>query len=293
MYFTKKSVGLGIAKVLVVITLSAVAFVARAQNAFAQPVTQVSPELINKAREITVRILLQDNPYVPNITYEGSGVLVRGKDGLYVLTAQHIFNEDFRTDVDTIVYVEVSGQVSEFEERRFKAAIRQRSPKKLELDSMLLEMPSGLALKSLEITKVVTPATGEKVLVNGFPDNTGKFKYESLKVLPPGDIKSKIGTSEPQKFLFYKTINTSGEIDLNGVSGGPVLNLAGNLVGIQWKFDKTQKEGKAVRFSELQQIFAAQLTIANTKKASQPSSTPQRNPSAVDRTKYPPVQGLW
>lgn len=265
----------------------------KGQSAFGQNITpQVScqgssNQLINQAQEVTVQLKSTENDFSPPI-YVGSGVLVKGKSGVYVVTSKHLSND--ASGFSSSDYIEILCQ--DFAQDFIHFDPVATSDKNS--DVALLRPKIQRDWKTAEIA-LEPAAIGETILVSGFPleqKTNGKFKSIYTRVLNSNNVKSQaLKNTDSQQFLYYKPIEENKTIDINGLSGGSILNSSGKLIGIQADFDKNQKEGKAISSSVLQQLFANQLGMNDT--STQTASSQDNVRPETDGSKLPSVRAFW
>ena len=171
------------------------------------------------AKQVTVRVLTK--------SAHGSGVIVAHQDQTYtVLTCQHVAAESKQGDYQILV---VDG-------KSYPARIKplQNSQK---LDLVLLEFDSQAEYKVVELSKSTTLISGTQVYAAGFPNYylVGKDNMEETRKLGRKVFKFTMGTiglilQSPALPDGY-SLGYTNEVEL-GMSGGPVLNNQGELVGI-------------------------------------------------------------
>lgn len=293
MLFPKNFLFVGFANCLAISTLSTTLCFCEsqkvfAQNTFTQSLCQGSSELINQAREVTVQIKSSDGDYSTPKRI-GSGVLVNGKDGIYVITVDHISNDSTGFDSQND---RINIPCQDFAQDNIRFKVVKTSPEK-EFDAALLKPEIQRNWKAAEIATNLNQ--GETILASGFPlapKQNEEFKSVYFRVLDFNTVQSsRLKNVNQQQFLYYKYDGKDETPDMNGLSGGSILNLAGKLVGIQTEFDPDRKEGKATPLNILQKFFAPQLE--NTSVLTNTPQTSQRASRETDGSKLPPVRGLW
>ncbi len=191
--------------------LSGTAIVSTIVITMPQIVVALLPSDVNKiAEQITVLIDGQ-NP--------GSGVIIaKAGNTYYVLTAEHVV----RTE-DEYKVVTPDG---------LRYPLKYSTVKKLpKVDLAVLQFTSD---KNYSIAKIadsdqVTP--GVKVYINGFP-NPGSAIIQRIPQFTDGSISAHPKTPQPDGYALIYT-----NLTRVGMSGGPVLDGNGNLVGIHGRAD--------------------------------------------------------
>ena len=171
------------------------------------------------ANRVTVRVLTE--------SAYGSGVIVAHQGQTYtVLTCQHVVVESKTGNYQILV---ANG-------KSYPARIKplQNSQK---LDLALLEFESQVEYKVVELGRLTTLVSGSQVYAAGFPNYylVGKDNMEETRKLGRKVFKFTMGTiglilQSPALPDGY-SLGYTNEVEL-GMSGGPVLNNQGELVGI-------------------------------------------------------------
>ena len=196
--------------------------------------TPVNPFALNRlAKQTVVEIvskgyLTGGNKYIP----KGSGVIIGRKNSVYyVLTADHI--SDIDDGLSVFIRSEKPGKLGEVLPLKF---IR-RYPRE---DLAVVAFPSFTNYKVAEVGEASQLKNDSQVYVIGWPgnDNRQGFQFTSAQVTSPqvGDNLTYQPT-EPSESLY------------KGMSGGAVLNEAGQLVGIHVGLTKVGRDGKGVLIS--------------------------------------------
>lgn len=174
----------------------------------AQPVTsQLSPEQLQKlARSITVKILSGDSG--------GSGILIKKEGQVYtVLTNQHVLASGKPTRIQT--------PDGKFHPATLVAGVNFKGK-----DLALLQFRASADYAVAFLTNLATVAVNEQIFAAGFPfdadsSQPGGFTLATGQVLLVPERAFKEG---------YQ-IGYSNDIE-KGMSGGPILNREGQVIGI-------------------------------------------------------------
>ncbi|WP_009631660.1 S1 family peptidase [Synechocystis sp. PCC 7509] len=178
----------------------------------------VADSVTEIARQVTVRIVT--NPGV------GAGVIIARHGQTYtVLTCDHVV-ADSKDD---------NYQVLTVDGNRHKA-LRRQSIKFGNVDLALVEFRSNLAYQVATIGDSKTLKVGETVYASGFPnwhwinkltiENTRTWGFLAFRVTT-GNVELLLNKSLPRGYRLGYT----NDIE-NGMSGGPVLNSKGQVIGI-------------------------------------------------------------
>lgn len=169
----------------------------------------LSPESIAEiAKGITVRI---------EGATQGSGVLVKREGNRHtVLTAWHVVSgQKHGEEID--IYTSDGKQHS----------VTQGSIKRLgEVDLAILEFSSPYGYLTAETSSTASVASGSEVFVSGYPLVTSALPDRVLRFISGILVAEPTGSALNGHELLYSSPT------LPGMSGGPVLNSAGKVVGI-------------------------------------------------------------
>ena len=187
------------------------------------------------AENITIEIVTPSYLSQGGITPLGSGVIIgRNRDTYYVLTARHLFD---------------------YQDYGYRIIIRSKRPgEDLEvvfLDILYFYPDADLAVvafasrRQYTVAKIGEPSELKKnsqVYIGGWPgvDNRDGFQFTPAKVTNP---RAKDGDS-----LAYEPTE-AGEDVYPGMSGGPVLNEEGHLMGIHVGLMELDGDGKGLLVS--------------------------------------------
>jgi hypothetical protein len=168
----------------------------------------------------------------PYIT-KGSGVIIGRKDSVYyVLTANHLSNID-----DGLLVFTRSEKPGEAGEVALPLKFIKRYPRE---DLAVVEFSSFIDYKVAKVGEASQLDDDNQVYVAGWPgaENREGFQFTPAKVTNP-----QVGDN-----LTYQPTEP-GEDVYKGMSGGAVLNEAGQLVGIHVGLTKIDGDGKGVLIS--------------------------------------------
>jgi hypothetical protein len=187
------------------------------------------------AENITIEIVTPSYLSQGGITPLGSGVIIgRNRDTYYVLTARHLFD---------------------YQDYGYRIIIRSKRPGEdlevVHLDILYFYPDADLAVvafasrRQYTVAKIGEPSELKKnsqVYIGGWPgvDNRDGFQFTPAKVTNP---RAKDGDS-----LAYEPTE-AGEDVYPGMSGGPVLNEEGHLMGIHVGLMELDGDGKGVLVS--------------------------------------------
>ena len=247
---------------------------ARQDNTPLRPVTlTLHPVTLNRlAYYITVEIVARSvvsggDPFGSS----GSGVII-GKEGstYYVLSANHIFL--YPNDYRVVVRSKKPGEDAEI----LKLEIIYRYP---DADLAVFKFASVKQYKVAEIGEASQLRKNSQVYVGGWPgvENREGFQFTPAKVTNPraGD------------FLTYEP-TVSGEGVYPGMSGGAVLNEAGQLMGIHVGVTKkVDGDGKGVLVSTFLRDMPQQVSrvVVRSTRVALPSPRPspiRKNPTVTN-----------
>lgn len=171
-----------------------------------------SAEAVGKIAEaITVRI---------EGATQGSGVLVKKEGNRYtVLTAWHVV-EGQRPGEELAVITS-----DKIQHQMASGSLRRVGDE----DLATLEITSPILYNTAELGALSTISTGSTIFVSGFPLATEAVPLRALRFLT-GSIVSITGSPESSGYLLLYSNST-----LPGMSGGPILNTRGEVVGIHGK----------------------------------------------------------
>ncbi|MDE5083324.1 MAG: GUN4 domain-containing protein, partial [Trichodesmium sp. St18_bin1] len=186
------------------------------------------------AEHITIEVVTPIVVFGGGYTAVGSGVIIGKKDSTYyVLTAKHIFRH----------------------QGDYRVSLRSKRPGE-DLEVVKLQIISGYpdvdlvvvafaSRRQYKVAKIGEPSElkkNSKVYIGGWPsvDNRDGFQFTPAKVTNP---RAKEGDS-----LAYEPTET-GEDVYPGMSGGPVLNEEGHLMGIHVGLMELDGDGKGLLVS--------------------------------------------
>jgi len=196
---------------------------------FSQPPAQAqsAPAAARAAQAITVRL---------EGATQGSGVLVKREGNRYtVLTAWHVVSS--QRPGEELAIITPDGKQHQLE---------QGSLQRLgQVDLAVLSFSSVASYKVAQLGEARSVAMGNPIYVAGFPLASSAVPSRLLRFLD-GRVVANATVAIPNG---YQLLYSSGlQPTLPGMSGGPVLNGAGQLVGIhgQSETDDRKTEGEGV-----------------------------------------------
>jgi hypothetical protein len=221
-----------------------------------------SPQVAEKAKAITVLIDGQ---------FPGSGVIVAKQGNTYtVLTAKHVVKTEDKYEVVTP------------DSNRYK--VNYRTVKKMEgVDLAVLQFTSDKTYRVANFGNSDQAIPGTPVYVAGFPKPGREITSPVLQSIR-GEISGRPPSALRDGYALIYTITT-----IKGMSGGPVLDENGKLVGIHGRAegDKERDEKFGLNLGIPINTFLSWapkigLNLGSAAPvAQQPSSTPAPRPSAA------------
>ena len=189
----------------------------------------IANDVNNMAQQITVQI------DVPNTSYcKGSGVIIAKQGNIYtVLTAEHVIRETEECDRKKLEIITPNNQ-------RYLVDVNENTVKTLPgVDLAVLKFTSKLSYRVATLARHDLEKKGGLVFVSGLPGSTvanGKknrlFTIGTLFNKEWGSISVKDSLSLTYGYgLVYTNITEAG------VSGGPVLDIRGHVIGIHGRAD--------------------------------------------------------
>ncbi|MEO0685478.1 MAG: tetratricopeptide repeat-containing serine protease family protein, partial [Cyanobacteria bacterium J06649_11] len=177
-----------------------------------QIVNALSTEQVGEiAQKITVLIEPTDNKQS-----NGSGIIIKKSGNTYtVLTAAHVV-----ANQNTYEIVAPDNQRYQLDYSKVKKLPNQ-------IDLAVFTFTSS---QNYQVAKVGNPdkaKLGTKVYVAGFPKQTASRKFSSINFPPPGQITANANQAVDGGYTLAYSIPT-----LPGMSGGPLLNQQGELIGV-------------------------------------------------------------
>lgn len=172
----------------------------------------LSPEQVGEiAQGITV--LIENTDTKEN----GSGIIVQKQGNTYtVLTAAHVVkSSDQKYEIVTP------------DNQRYQIDYSQVKKYPNQIDLAVITFTSN---QNYQVAKVGNPdkaKLGATVYVAGFPKQTASRKFSSLNFPPPGQITANATQAVKGGYTLAYSVPT-----LQGMSGGPLLNQQGELIGI-------------------------------------------------------------
>jgi tetratricopeptide (TPR) repeat protein len=187
------------------------------------PVSALSSREVNQiAKGITVRI--EDNA-----NKNGSGIIVKQEGGkYYVLTAYHVVNNPERN----YTIVTPDGKTHPLNYKTIK--------RKDGIDLAVAEFQSDRSYKIAKIGDSDKVSEGSFSYVAGFPGKTSVVNAYLYR-FKEGKITANANIALDEGYALVYSNNTTG-----GMSGGPVLNEAGEVIGVHGKEETVGKQGIVV-----------------------------------------------
>ena len=198
------------------------------------------PEFARRLEELlpwVVRIEVQHSPtdeaYRSN---HGTGIFLEGGQ---VLTAGHVLNENVTGDVSQILVTQPDGRV-------LRAEVDRHGTEDWTLLRILLAEDAP-ALKNSPI-ELGNATVGETVIFFGYPAMVGLNAEGEALPFRKGDAQTgSAGSALSPMLVVGSVLNAeamtldplAGFLPVGGMSGGPVLNSKGHLVGVQASVSKT------------------------------------------------------
>ena len=181
--------------------------------------SQHFPSLIsNIAQQVTVRIFTDNSA--------GSGVIIKREDNTYtVVTNHHVIENNSNK-----LYPVMSGDGITHQ------ATLVSTPQIGNLDVALLKFTSDRPYQVVEIGKTNQPLVGETVFAAGFPNwhQPDSLQMSSTRAWGSRAFQLTLGSVE---MLTSRTLSQGYQLGYtndikSGMSGGPILNSKGQLIGI-------------------------------------------------------------
>ena len=199
-----------------------------------------APEFAQRLKELlpwVVRIEVQHSPtdeaYRSN---HGTGILLGGRQ---VLTAGHVLNENVTGEVSQILVTHSDGRV-------LHAEVDRQGVQDWALLRILLE--EGAAALPTSPIELGSATEGETAIVLGYPAMVGLSAEGGVLPFHKGDAQAGSSVSALSPMLVVNSVLDAKAMTLDpvagfppvgGMSGGPVLNSKGHLIGIQVSVSKT------------------------------------------------------
>ena len=234
--------------------LSAPLLGAAATIALVQPVAQAltSPEIGRIALAVTVRIETPGEP--------GSGVIIERNGNIYtVLTAQHVLaalggNEE----------AYVIPAADETKSYRLNNRSIRTLPQNLDVDLAIVQFESQETYEVARLGDSSTLSLGSESYVSGYPLPTAAIKDITLQFTD--GIITAIPTEPYERG--YGLVYSNNTIA--GMSGGPVFDAQGNVIGIHGRGDRSGADGTGQKTG-----FNLAIPINTFRRWNQPNFSPQ------------------
>ncbi len=191
--------------------------------------TEINKDTVEQiAKQITVRIFTENKG-------EGSGVIIARQGQIYtVLTCEHILFESKDNKYNILT---ADGQIHQGE--------RQRSPKFTNLDLALVEFTSDRIYVVSQIGNSEKINVGDIVYAAGFP-NSHSINSGAIESTRNWGLKAfrfttgNLGMVSERSLLGGYQLGYSNDIE-QGMSGGPLLDINAQLIGINGRFKNPLK----------------------------------------------------
>ena len=180
----------------------------------------------------------------------GTGTLLKGG---YVITAKHIFTKNVPRDNKQfrIFLTKIDGTV-----------LQATLEKKGQSDWVLLKITSPKKnLKKYTNSPITTraPQEGETAVFFGYPAQLGLDRHGKVQSFQKEILQQHIPASHLSPMTIVSTVSEplamyltprAGFPPVGGMSGGPILNLKGELIGVQHSITKTTNKatGKIISY---------------------------------------------
>ncbi|NCR43323.1 MAG: trypsin-like serine protease [Microcystis aeruginosa G13-01] len=225
----------------------------------------------SRLKAITVRIDMEKLPDdSPNIPLGGSGVIIRGNGNSYIiLTAYHVV---MMSDRDYVIKVFNRQTPDQLDSYRINRRDCSKKIKKIEdIDLATIEITSNKSYETATLDTKELPKKDDIIYVAGYPLNNGK-SYLDLdgKIFDIAPHKDKYGTL-PRAY-YFNNLNTS-----TGMSGGPLVNQQGNIVGIL--IGEKSDSGTGAKTASVVmpiQFYPQWQAIRNSQRLSSPLPSPNQ-----------------
>ncbi|KOP25116.1 hypothetical protein AMR41_17015, partial [Hapalosiphon sp. MRB220] len=176
-------------------------------------------EIENKGREITVQIFDSENPFS-----SGSGIIIKHSGNTYtVLTAYHVVKDSKKYQITT-----------PDQQNYAVSKVKQLQG----LDLAIVEFSSNKPYNIAKIGNSDQATASTTVYVAGFPARTAAIS-NSYFSFNKGQVNAN-GAAQRDGYNFIYDNDT-----LKGMSGGPVLNEQGEVVGIHGRADEQEISEKS------------------------------------------------
>ena len=173
---------------------------------------QSSPQVAQLAKKITVSINSKNS--------NGSGVIINKSGNIYtVLTAAHVVGKEDKYEI-----------VTADNQRHIVSSVKKLP----NVDLAVVNFTNNNNYAAAKIGNSDTATEGTTAYVAGFPKPTAVITQSTYTFLD-GRISANASETLNEGYTLIYTINT-----LPGMSGGPVLNQKGELIGIHGRGDTTQ-----------------------------------------------------
>ena len=169
----------------------------------------------------------------------GTGIIIQGG---FVVTAYHIFTKNIPADNKKIKVL-----LTMTDGRVFPATLHKHGPRDWALLKMTLPKDTYPELMQSPIV-MREPVVDEATIFLGYPARLGIDKHGKVQSFHKGDQKKKIPTSQLEPMTVVASVSDAKAMTLKplagfppvgGMSGGPILNIKGEVVAVQHGVTKT------------------------------------------------------
>ncbi len=194
------------------------------------------PDILPWVVRIEVRHSFEEGGYKSN---HGTGIILKGGK---VFTANHVLTENVTGETLQVVLTLTDGRI-------FSASVEEQGEK--DWACLQMEIPDGqeYLLESPIVMEAATP--GETAVFIGYPAQLGLDGQGQVQAFHKGDKEQGLPAD---KLLPMLVVASAEDLDamtlkplagfppVGGMSGGPVLNLQGRLIGVQHSVSKTTED---------------------------------------------------
>jgi S1-C subfamily serine protease len=182
------------------------------------------PEVGQIAKKITVRIdarINNDNSY-------GSGVIIKREGNIYtIITAYHVVKEPGNYEI-------IAPDKNSYD-------INYQTVTKIpDADLAVMQFTSNQTYAVAKIVNSDLYPPGTAVHVAGFPKPTASFRQRELKFISDMKIETNSSQNPSEGYGLRFSLNNNNK-PIQGMSGGPIINDKGELIGIHGQSNKVNE----------------------------------------------------
>lgn len=223
-----------------------------------------SPEFLKRLKSVlpwVVRIEAR-HTFIPNgySSNHGSGILLA--DGR-ILTARHVLEENVSDDPLELVVTLADGRV-------FQAELERPG----EEDWALLKITDASNHADILDSKIerAEAQVGQPTVLAAYPARQGLDEQGKLRSFNKGDPAQGIAVSQLNPALVVSSVETlqpmslkplAGFPPIGGMSGGPIFNLKGEVIGVQVSVSKTQDGNGKVLMYRINAVPANRMSLSD------------------------------